>query len=344
MTKKWIAINLLLFVITGLLGWRLYLSILRFDVDNDLAKIQPVRDMKQKIVPEKVLPKLPPNKNYFPAEFAIVPEKNIFSESRSREEKAEVAAQPETPPLTQKPILVGINIADAQQTALIIDPTGSAQDRNHRAQTKRVGDVYRGFTITRIASDHIVLESGAQKEIVPLHEGSKKNQGGKTPILSTRVVSFGGGNASGGTPVVSSSGTAPSARRLHLARLRQRVHGRNRQRRRHRRRCRFKRSRNRVRDRVRRRRASSERRLAILSGPFGINISLTNSRIRSIGGIRGWEFRISQLGIPRKSGWIRQLVCLKIIGGWTERNDRAAVADASAQDLPYVLADIRITL
>jgi hypothetical protein len=217
MTKKWIAINLLLFVITGLLGWRLYLSILRFDVDNDLAKIQPVRDMKQKIVPETVLPKLPPNKNYFPAEFAIVPEKNIFSESRSREEKAEVAAQPETPPLTQKPILVGINIADAQQTALIIDPTGSAQDRNHRAQTKRVGDVYRGFTITRIASDHIVLESGAQKEIIPLHEGSKKNQGGKTPILSTRVVSFGGGNASGGTPVVSSSGNAPSAARTAVA-------------------------------------------------------------------------------------------------------------------------------
>jgi hypothetical protein len=208
MTKKWMAINVLLLMITGLFGWRLYLSILRFDADNDLSKIQPVQDMKQKIVPEKTLPKLPPKKNYIPAEFAIVPEKSIFSESRSRDENTDVVALPESQPLTQKPILVGVNIADDQQTALIIDPTSPSQERNRRAQTKRVGDVYHGYTITSIALDQIVLESGAQKEIIPLHEGSKKTQGGKTPIVATQVVSFGGNGVAGDTAIVVSSRSA----------------------------------------------------------------------------------------------------------------------------------------
>jgi hypothetical protein len=213
MTRKWMAINLLLLVVTGLLGWRLYLSVVRFDADNDLAKIRPVLDMKQKIVPEKALPKLPAKKDLIPAEFAIIPEKNVFSESRSREEKSEAVVQPETPPLTQKPILVGINITDKQQTALIIDPAAAPQDRSRRAQIKRIGDVFHGYTITSIEPDRIVLESGAQKEIIPLHEGSKKAQAGKTPILSTRVVSFGGGNVSGGSPVAVSSGSVAASGR-----------------------------------------------------------------------------------------------------------------------------------
>jgi hypothetical protein len=210
MTKKWITINLLLLVITGLLGWRLHVSVLRFNAENDLARIQHVPDIKQKIVPEKPLPQLVPAKNYLPAELAVIPEKNIFSESRSKEEKTEAAAPPETPPLTQKPVLVGVNIADNQQKALIIDSPNAPQDRNRRAQIRRIGDVYRGYTITSITLDRIVLESGTRREIIPLHEGSKRSQAGKTPIVSTRVVSFSGGGVSGGTSV--SAGSSSVAR------------------------------------------------------------------------------------------------------------------------------------
>ena len=194
MTKKWIAITLLLFVVTGLLGWQLYVSVLRFNAENDLSKIQPVRDIKQKIVQDKSLPRSAPSVNRTPAEFAVVPENNVFSESRTREEKTDGAASLEPPPLTQKPILVGVSIVDNQKRASIIDPSNPAQGRNRRSQIKRIGDVYRGYTITDIAPNHIVLESGTRKEIIPLHEGSKRQQGGKTPILSTRVVSYRRGN------------------------------------------------------------------------------------------------------------------------------------------------------
>jgi hypothetical protein len=181
--------------------------VLRFNAENDLAKIQPIRDMKSKIVPENPPSKLAPLKKYNPSEFAVVPETNVFSESRTKEEKVEIAAPPEPPPLAQKPILVGVTIEDNVKKASIIDPTSPQQDKNRRAQIKRIGDFYHGYTITDITLKHIVLESGTRKEIIPLHAGSKRTQGGKTSILSTRVVSFGGGS-SGGTPMSVGSGTA----------------------------------------------------------------------------------------------------------------------------------------
>ena len=208
MTKKWIAISVLLFVVAGLLGWRLYASITRYNAQNDPGKIQPVPDIKEKLVQEKPMAKLPPAVKYLPEEFAVIPEQNLFSESRSKEEETEVESPSKTPPLTQKPILVGVSISDSQVKAIIIDPTSSSNDRNRRTQVIRIGDVYRGYKITHIESDRIILESGEQKEIIPLHEGAKQPRGGKTPILSTRVVNFGSGSKSGGVQIIGPSGTA----------------------------------------------------------------------------------------------------------------------------------------
>ncbi|MBN1571089.1 MAG: hypothetical protein JXA73_24855 [Acidobacteria bacterium] len=210
MTKKWIAITTLLLVITCLLGWQLRASMLRFYSENDLAKLQPVKDAKQRIVPESPPAKPVQPQKYNPAEFSMVPENNVFSESRTKEEKLEVMAPPEPPPLAQKPILVGVTILDNEKRASIIDPTNPQQGKTRRAEIKRIGDVFHGYTITEITTANIVLESGTRREIIPLHEGSKRSQGGKTPILSTRVVSFGGGS-SGGTPVTVASGASVRA-------------------------------------------------------------------------------------------------------------------------------------
>ncbi len=209
MTKKWIAIGLLLFAIAALLGWELRVSILQFKAENDIAKIQPARDMKQQIIQDKPVPKVVPVKNYNPAEFAVIPDKNIFSDSRSKEDRAEALTPPEPPPLAQKPILVGVTI-DTQPRASIIDPT-VPQGRDRRAQIKRIGDVYQGYTITEISPERMVLESGTRKEIIPLREGTKRGQQGKTPILSTRIVPFGGGGIIGGTPISISGGPAAAA-------------------------------------------------------------------------------------------------------------------------------------
>lgn len=212
MTKKWIAITLLLFIATSLLGWRLYVSVKSFSAENDPSKIQPVQDIKRKIAQDKALPRTAPLVSRTPAEFATISENNLFSETRISEEKTDGAISTEPSTLTPKPILVAISIIDNQKRAYIIDPSSSAQGRKRQSQLKRIGDAYRGYTITDISATNIVLESGERKEIIPLHEGSKRPQAGKTPILSTRVVSIGGGTVSGGTSVQVVSGSPVSGR------------------------------------------------------------------------------------------------------------------------------------
>jgi hypothetical protein len=206
MTKKWIAINFLLLVFTGLLGWQLHNSVLQFYRENDLSRIQPVRDIKQTMPQEQVLLKAVPKKDYNPADFAVISDKNLFSDLRAQEEKTpENVAPPEPPPLAQKPILVGITISGDQQLASIIDPTVPAQNR--RAQIKRIGDSYSGYIITEINMDRIVLQSGTRREIIPLHEGTKRGPGARTPVQTTRIISF-GGKATGGTATTVASGAA----------------------------------------------------------------------------------------------------------------------------------------
>jgi hypothetical protein len=207
MTKKWIAINLLLLAVASLLGWRLHNSVVQINAANNLSRIQPARETKQKMLQEQILPRPVPKKVYNPAEFAVISDKNLFSDSRSKEEKAEVVTPPEAPPLTQKPILVGITISGDQQLASIIDPASPANQNRGRTQIKRIGDSYSGYIITEITADRIVLQSGTRREIIPLHEGTKRSQSGKTPILATRVVSFGGGASGAAVPAIVSGGT-----------------------------------------------------------------------------------------------------------------------------------------
>jgi hypothetical protein len=215
MKKQWIAINLLLLFLTGLLAWQLNHSIQKFQQSHRLSQIRPAKNLKQKAAQDKVLPESTDARILNAAEFSVIPEKNIFSESRSRDDKTEVSVIAEAPPLTQKPILVGIAISENQKLASIIDPTSPPQNQRSRAQTKRIGDVYQGYTITNITSDSIVLESGTKREIIPLHEGVKRPQGGKTPILSIQVVSFGSGAGiakGAGAPIVISGSPATGAR------------------------------------------------------------------------------------------------------------------------------------
>jgi len=213
MTKKWIAINLLLLAIAALLGWQLRASIQQFKAENDLAKVQPTRDIKTKLASEPPLSKVAPAKSYTPAEFALIAEKNIFSETRSRDDKVEAAVPPEPPPLVQRPVLVGVVITEKQRTASIIDPLAPQlpNARTRGGQIKRIGDVYQGYTITEISPERIVLESGTRREVIPLREGTKRTGTGKTPILSTRVAPIGGGGTSGGTPTGGAGGSAPAA-------------------------------------------------------------------------------------------------------------------------------------
>jgi hypothetical protein len=215
MTKNWIAVSVVLLIIAALLGWKLKVSVNRFNAENDLARMQPFKDLKQKLTLEGGIPPMQPPRSYSAAEFGIIPEKNLFAESRAREkeDRPDVAAVPEIPPLAQKPVLVGVTIVGNERLASIIEPTNAT--RGHRSQTKRLGDLYQGYMITDITENKMILESGARLEIIPLHDGVKRSgQAVKTPVIATRVVNFGGGTGgsmlASATPPVSGSAPRPT--------------------------------------------------------------------------------------------------------------------------------------
>jgi hypothetical protein len=212
MKKKWIVLNVGLLLIAALLGWQLRASIYRFNANNDLARVQPAKDPK-KTSAEEALPPFQPPARYDSAQYQTIPDQNLFSESRKKEEKTEVAAAPEVPPLTVRPILVGVIASGDKRMALVVDPSSSGGGR--KTHTKRLGDTYQGYTVTDITESKMVLENGGRREVIPLFDGAKRpTQGGKTPVIATRVVSFGAGpSSSGGTaPQRSVSTTVPATR------------------------------------------------------------------------------------------------------------------------------------
>jgi hypothetical protein len=216
MRKKWVFLNIGLLLTTALLGWYLRTSIYRFRMDNDPARIQPVKDLK-KASADETIPALQGQARYDPAQYQTVPDQNLFSESRTKEEKTDVAAAPEVPPLTVRPVLVGVVASGDMRMALIVDPSTSGSSR--KTHTKRLGDTYQGYTVTDISENKMVLENGGRREVIPLHDGAKRpGQGGKTAVIATRVVSFGAGSSPAGgvsaqkaTPAAAVRPTAASA-------------------------------------------------------------------------------------------------------------------------------------
>lgn len=219
MTKKWIAINLMLLAGAILLGWQLYVAAKTFNEQNSLANIAKAQP-KKKTTPDAGLPPLQPPRKFSDAEFSIIPAQDLFTESRKREEKAEAPPPPETRTLDVKPILIGVLITSSQRLATVLDPAPGGAPGNvpgqRRTLTMRTGDNYRGFTVTDIDSGGMVLEYGASREVIPLFDSSKPPQSGKTPILATRIVSFGPGGGTTGVGATSPTvlvGVQPSAAR-----------------------------------------------------------------------------------------------------------------------------------
>jgi hypothetical protein len=199
MTKKWIAINLLLLLIAAIAGRQLYVSVQEFDAENDLSKIEPDRSLTQKIAQETILPPPLTNRRYSAPDFAIIPEKNLFLDSRTMEGSPESPVATGTMPASQKPTLVGVIMSEDQKMAFLLEPRG--RGRNSEVQLKRIGDEYAGYTVTDIESDHIVLDNDSQKEIITLDDSAQTARRGRTNAVPTRVISIGGGATTGNMPV-----------------------------------------------------------------------------------------------------------------------------------------------
>ena len=92
----------------------------------------------------------------------------------------------------------GSSSTRGQSSPVVSSPTRTTQTPqvNQSIQVMTIGDVYQGYKLTQINPDNIVLERDQAMEIIPLHEGAKQGQGGKTPIVATQVVSIGAGSIS----------------------------------------------------------------------------------------------------------------------------------------------------
>jgi hypothetical protein len=213
MTKKWIAINLMMLVAAGLLGWQLYVSVDRFNHENSVANLTKAQAAKKKAAPEAGLLPQRPDTKINEADYAVIPAQTVFAEIRRIESQVDNTPPPEPPrKLDVIPILVGVTIAGSQKMAVINDPAAGNSPGASRIQRMRVGDNYRGFVVTDITDSGMVLEYGSSREIIPLYDTSKQPQAGKTPILATRVVNFGGTTAVAPGSFVVTSASAGAAR------------------------------------------------------------------------------------------------------------------------------------
>jgi hypothetical protein len=211
MTKKWIAINLMLLVAAGLLGWRLYVSVKRYREENNVARLARLQTPKKKTGADAGLTPVRGDQKLSDADFAVIPAQNLFADTRRLEDKVDNTPQPEPArKLDIIPVLVGVTMIGSQRMALINDPAAGNAPGGSRYQTMRLGDHYRGFVVTDISNSGMVLEWGASREVIPLYDTSKSpTQSGKTPILATRVVNFGGGTTGGGVVSSVAAGARP---------------------------------------------------------------------------------------------------------------------------------------
>ena len=117
MIKKWIAINLLLLLIAAIAGRQLYVSIQEFKAENDLSEIQPDRSLSQRTAQENILPPPLTDMRYNASEFAVIAEKSLFSESRTREDSGDTPSPAGTMSAAQKPLLVGVILTEDRKMA-----------------------------------------------------------------------------------------------------------------------------------------------------------------------------------------------------------------------------------
>jgi len=230
MSKKWIAINLLLLVAVCLLWQELRQSVSRFKAENDLAGIQPERGAGQTPPAKSSEPTVVKN----PADYDIIWNRTIFSPDRGAQKDvaSPVAANPaQAVQFNPRPTLVGTVMIDGEYKALLIEPitavnvanaTTAAQqfalaNRSRRPVERHVGDVYRGFTITSIEANQVVFENGGRKEVVSMRESGssaaalRAQPGRQAAGAAPKVAWVGSSGANkGGGMIITSATAAPS--------------------------------------------------------------------------------------------------------------------------------------
>ena len=215
MARKWILLNLLLLVAALGLARELYRQYERFETNSNPVKINTA------FVDGQTAAKAAPGASADASaetpvrgnddDYLIIAENTLFSETRGRREQDTEAALQSIPPLNPKPLLVGTVMIDGQYVASVIDPaTQNARGGNVQinTETRRVGDVYRGYQITSIEAEQMVLENGGRREVIQLTRNLRRQtaQPARSAAAPARVVPIGPGGKSSGSVVVTTAG------------------------------------------------------------------------------------------------------------------------------------------
>ncbi len=191
MRKSLIVVNVVFLLAVALLSWRLADSIRQFDRENDINAIKFTQsDAQLNAAPQPL--QFP--RQYNAAEFASIAAQNIFSDTRSGPESEIPIVVEDAGLLNEKPVLIGTMMSENEILASVLMPNAPGTPSGRKqSRTLRVGDVYKGYTVTDISIDHLVLESGSRKEVIQLRNTTRQTQAGsKTTLIATRIVPFGG--------------------------------------------------------------------------------------------------------------------------------------------------------
>lgn len=169
------ALNLLLLVTAVMLVWELYQRYERLNAKNDPAVIGSASVEKRaaaKPAPRDSIDKYRGMPVDADAGYFIISERTLFSEQRGKETKVEHFAATAPPLPRPYPVLVGTIMVDGRYVASFINQPAQQQARNTQLppETWRVGDFYRGYKVTVITADQLVLENGGMRAILPLNK------------------------------------------------------------------------------------------------------------------------------------------------------------------------------
>lgn len=218
MAKKWIALNILLLAAAFWLARELNQRYERYKAESSLVRIEAGTAENQAgakagatDVSADVFAEAPVHRD---SDYYVISERTLFSDARGAEDTTLSTVLQVIPPLNPRPILVGTVMLDGEYVASVIDPT-TQQARNGQVapETRRIGDVYRGYQITSIEAEQMVLENGGRREVIPLNRSARRTVAAAKPASTaggaTRVVPIGpGGSRSGLINVVTVTAAA----------------------------------------------------------------------------------------------------------------------------------------
>lgn len=168
--RNYFLLNLILLIIIGVLGFKLYETL-------NISINFPTPAIKQKPLPAETASAAPDEKNFDESIFQVIVQKDIFRPSRT-EPRVEEISRPITSVVPPK--LYGTVITENEKSAILEDQTTKV------TRSYRVNDSIAGFVVSDIQKDKVILSSEDRTIEVYLRELKTFKAPGSPPPFTPR--------------------------------------------------------------------------------------------------------------------------------------------------------------